>query len=592
MQPDQLPLVSIAIPAYNSEKYLAETLQSFLDQTYPNTEICISDDCSKDRTVEIIREFMAKYPNIKLAIQPGNSGPVKNVNAAIRLSTGDFFLPIGHDDKLPPQHIERMMKWFTSPDIALVHCNAMRIDANGREVKMIGCDKEKIHRTKYPLKYLCFNNFIQSCGAMFRRSAFDTIGGWDESFYYDGEWDSYIRYAEKFKFAYAIDTYGYYRVHETNISHALRTKELVFDLDANRKRCRDRAFKSANLNPFEIFLMKFKIFRKDLKRFIKHGRSPAPAPQYNHILIIKLSAFGDFVNAFGVFAAIRKHHSDAEITLLTTKPFIELAEKSGYFNQVWVIDRWKWNDFAAWLGFYKTMKEKDFDGVYDLQRSDRARIFYHLSPPRLKKAWMGNAKTKSSTPKKQILAGLLYTPDTPFPIPDLSWLEADISRFNIKTPFVILVPGCAPQHPGKRWPIAHYAVLTQKLQMKGYTIVAIGAEAETQLLQELAALAHGIINLCGKTSFMEIASLARKAMMAIGNDTGSMHLISAVGCPALALFSGLSDPAQSAPRGKNVTTLRGIPIETLGVDKVWESFCKISQQQTKRTLDTLSEEKN
>ena len=74
---------------------------------------------------------------------------------------------------------------------------------------------------------------------------------------------------------------------------------------------------------------------------------------------------------------------------------------------------------------------------------------------------------------------------------------------------------------------------------------------------------------------MDIAALARKAAAAVGNDTGPMHLIAVVGCPVIALFSGLSDPAQSAPRGKSVVALRGIPIETLGVEKVQEALSSI-----------------
>ena len=578
MQPDNMPLVSIAIPSYNGEKYIAETIQSALNQTYPNIEVVISDDNSKDRTVEIIKEFMAKHDNVRLEIQAGNSGPVKNANAAIRMGKGEFFIILDHDDLLPPHHVERILKWFTSPDIALVHCNAMRIDSDGKEVKFVGRDKEKIKQTKNPLKYLCFNNTIPSCGAMFRRSAFDAIGGQDESFYYDGEWDSYIRYAEKFRFAYATDTYGYYRVHETNISHALRTKELVYGLDANRQRCRDRAFKSAHLNPFETAAMKFKIFRKDLKRLIKHGRPPAEIPQYKRLLVIKLSAFGDFINSFGVFAAIRKHHPDAEITLLTTSPFVELAEKSGYFNHIWTISKWKWSEPAAWYGFYRDMKKKDFDAVYDIQRNNRSQILQSLSPARLKEFWLGGARASEIyVHTKPLPPGMLdTTQDERFPIPDTTWLETDISRFNIGAPFVLLVPGSAPQHPGKRWPVARYAALAQKIQKDGYTVVAIGSGAEEGLIQELIGLAPGIVNLCGKTSFMDIAALARKAAAAVGNDTGPMHLIAVVGCPVIALFSGLSNPAQSAPRGKSVVALRGIPIETIEVEEVWNAFFRIN----------------
>lgn len=574
------PLVSIAIPAYNSEKYLAPALQSCLDQTYPNIEVVISDDQSKDGTVMIIREFMQKAGNIRYVTQEKNLGPVANVNAAVGMAKGEFVIILDHDDMLPPHHVERMVKHFTSPDIALVHCNAMRIDSAGREIRMVGCDQEKIKQSRRPLKYLCFNNFIQSCGMMFRRSAFEAIGGWDESFYYDGEWDSYVRYAEKFKFDYATDTFGYYRVHETNITHLLQTKEKIFALDANRQRCRDRAFRGANLNVFETALMRFKIFRKDLRRTMKHGLAPPPeqkaADSYKRVLIIKLSAFGDFINTFGVFAAVRKHHPHAEITLLTTKPFIAFAEKSPYFDKVWCIGRWKWNEFSAWSEFHRAMKEKNFDVVYDIQRNDRARAFYWLSPARTRAAWVSGAKGNQVYVKKKPLPqGVLDTTDTDvFPVPDTPWLDADISHFNISAPFVLLVPGSAPQHPGKRWPVSHYVQLAQELLKRGYTPVALGTAAEETLLQDLAGRVPGLVNLCNKTSLLEIGALSRRAACAIGNDTGPMHLTAAVGCPTIVLFSGLSDPVQSRPRGEIVETLQGIPIETLSVESVRECFEK------------------
>ncbi len=573
-------LVSIAIPTYNIEKYIAETLQSCLDQTYPHIEITVTDDASKDRTVEIVRAFMEKHSNIKLMVQEKNVGAAKNTNDSIRLSTGEFFISLGHDDKLPPHHVERMLKWFTSPDIAFVHCNAMRIDGEGREIKIIGNDAEKIRQTQNPLKALCFNNFIQSCGSMTRRSAFEAIGGWDESFFYDDEWGSYVRFAEKFKFAYATDTIGYYRVHDTNITRTLQKKDKIFLLDDYRNRCRARAMKSANLSPLETALVHFKVWRKNIRRFFKHGLRPPPQKtpdDYRRVLIVKLGAFGDFINACDVFDAVRRHHPKAKITLLTTAPFTDLAEKSGYFDNVWTIRRWTWKDLSGWTGFYKEMRKRDFDCVYDMQRNDRARVFRWLSPARSRKAWVGGAKAnRPYVHKKPLPSGLLDTAnDGVFPIPDLAWMTADISRFGIRAPFVILVPGAAPQHPGKRWPVLHYAALARKLMENGHAVVAIGADAETEIIGELAALAPGVINLCCKTSFIDIASLARNAVAAVGNDTGAMHLISVVGCPVVTLFSGLTDPARAAPRGKRVAVLQGAPIETIDVEKAWQAFLKL-----------------
>jgi ADP-heptose:LPS heptosyltransferase len=74
--------------------------------------------------------------------------------------------------------------------------------------------------------------------------------------------------------------------------------------------------------------------------------------------------------------------------------------------------------------------------------------------------------------------------------------------------------------------------------------------------------------LTGKTSLLELASLARRAAVAIGNDTGPMHLIAAAGCPAIVLFSRASEPALCAPRACRVTVLRRPALEDLAVEEV------------------------
>lgn len=263
------PKVSIVIPTYNSEKYIVQTIQSCLDQTaLADMEIVVSDDKSKDSTLDIVKSFMAKGAPIRLVTHAENKGFARNVNAAIRESRGQFVITLGHDDMLPPHHVERMLKWFTADDIALVHCNAMQIDSDGNEIKFAVDNEQKIEQSKNPLKNLCVSNFIQSCGMMFRRSAFDAIGGWDETFLHGGEWDSYIRYAEKYKMAFATDTFGYYRIHPTNITKKLRTDhQIAFEKYVDR--CRAKAFAKARLTPLEAAYIKLRVFRKNLRRRLK-----------------------------------------------------------------------------------------------------------------------------------------------------------------------------------------------------------------------------------------------------------------------------------------------------------------------------------
>lgn len=294
---------------------------------------------------------------------------------------------------------------------------------------------------------------------------------------------------------------------------------------------------------------------------------------YNNILFIRLSAFGDFILMLGVMEAVRKHHPAAKITLLTTPLFEDLAQQSGYFDQILTMQRYGFAEIGKWLALRRMMHRQNFDLVYDMQQNDRTKILRLLSPLQTRKNWYRGGETKKSV--------LQIDSSRDFPIPDMPWMDGDTSGFSLKPPFVLLVPGAAPQHPLKRWPAEHYGLLAQKLAKDGFQPVILGGAAEAEIAAEIAVHEDTALNLCGKTSFGDIAALARKAACAIGNDTGPMHLVSAAGCPVVSLFGGTSHPDQSAPNGKNVTVLRAIPIETLAVETVWQGFAKTLRKNTR-----------
>ena len=102
------PLISICIPTYNSESFIKETIDSVLNQTYKNIEVIITDDCSKDKTVEIIRSFSDL--RIKFFKNDKNLGVEGNWNKALQLASGKYIKLMGADDILYPTCIEEQVK--------------------------------------------------------------------------------------------------------------------------------------------------------------------------------------------------------------------------------------------------------------------------------------------------------------------------------------------------------------------------------------------------------------------------------------------------------------------------------------------------
>jgi ADP-heptose:LPS heptosyltransferase len=291
----------------------------------------------------------------------------------------------------------------------------------------------------------------------------------------------------------------------------------------------------------------------------------------DRILVIKLAALGDFVQAFGPFAAIRAHHPGARITLLTTPPYAELARRSPWFDEVWDDGRPARADWRATLLLARRLRAARFSRVYDLQTSSRSSRYRWLVG--LGAEWSGIARgathphanpdrDRMHTLERQrdqlLMAGL-----TEFPAPGLTWLDADLSALGLPPRFALLIPGASPKRPGKRWP--HFAELAARLDMPS---VVAGGPAEQPLAQVIRAASPAALDLTGRTTLAQLAAIARHAAVAVGNDTGPTHLAAAAGCPTVALFGGESDPALCAPRGERVAVLRQEPLAILPPVKV------------------------
>lgn len=290
----------------------------------------------------------------------------------------------------------------------------------------------------------------------------------------------------------------------------------------------------------------------------------APAPE--RILVVKLGALGDFVQALGPFAAIRAHHPDADITLLTTKPYADLGRASGYFDEVWTDPRAAWWRIGAILALRERLRGPGFARVYDLQTSDRSSAYLRLFWPGPYPEWSGIAKgcshphanpnrdfmhTVERQAEQLAMAGIASV----LP-PDISWMETDVSRFGLPGDFALLVPGGAPHRPGKRWPAGRYADLARHLSDLGVAPAVLGGREEAGLAAAIRETAPATVDLTGRTTLADVAALARRAKAAVGNDTGPMHLIAAAGCPTLVLYSHDSDPALCGQRGPRVDILR------------------------------------
>ena len=293
--------------------------------------------------------------------------------------------------------------------------------------------------------------------------------------------------------------------------------------------------------------------------------------------MIKLGALGDFVQACGPFAAIRAHHADAHITLLTTAPFVDFAKSSPWFDEVWLDTRPKLKNVLSWMALRTKLIGARFRRVYDLQTSDRSGFYFRLMWP-IRPEWSGIVRGAShphSNPQRDFMhtierqkEQLAMASISEVREPDYMWIPNLGDKFGLPRPFALLVPGGSRHRPEKRWPIERYAALAARLAARDLTPVVLGAVDERPLAAAIAQIAPEARDLTGQTSIADLFALARDATLAVGNDTGPMHAAAQIGCPAVVLFSATSDPALCAPRGRGVRVLQSADLTEIDLDDV------------------------
>jgi ADP-heptose:LPS heptosyltransferase len=297
-----------------------------------------------------------------------------------------------------------------------------------------------------------------------------------------------------------------------------------------------------------------------------------------NILIVKLGACGNIILSLAAFAAIRQHHVGAHISVLTSRTYAGWLSTFPYFDSVLIDPRPAWWDLPTAFRLGRTLAAGRFARVYDLQTSTRSSRYFWLFPAKHRPEWSGiafGASHPDRDPRRNHLhdtvrqqGQLRQAGITEFPPADLSWCTGDIARFHLPADFALLVPGSSPDRLAKRWPAARYQALAGRLAERGIASVLLGAAAESGL----AGTITNAIDLIGQTDFGDLADLGRAARFTVGNDTGPMHLLATIGCPAITLFSNDSNPSQCAPAGRWTRILQRPNLADLTVEAVLQEL--------------------
>ena len=226
------PKVSIVLPVYNGEKYLKQSIDSILNQTYDNLELIIVNDCSTDSSEDIIRRYLERDNRIIYVMNSVNSKLPKTLNNGFKKACGDYYTWTSDDNLFHRDAIEKMVNYLESyRNVDLVYCDYNIIDGYGEK-------KEEI--TVRAPEYLKYGNVIGAC-FLYRKSVVDEIGEYAIDKFLVEDYEYWLRISLKHRIMPLHECLYDYRIHGDSLT-TTRQKEI---------KCADQKLKCLYLKKYE-----------------------------------------------------------------------------------------------------------------------------------------------------------------------------------------------------------------------------------------------------------------------------------------------------------------------------------------------------
>ena len=228
------PLVSVICLSYNHEAYVVEALNSVINQTYPNLELLIADDCSDDNSIGVIKDWVKNHPEVHFSTNEKNLGNTKTFNQLAKIAKGEFIIDLAADDLLVPNCIEKQVTTFQNSkykNLGIVYGNLIEIDKNGNFLNNYYKEEDRPESGDIYKMVIGRTTKICSVSSMIKKSVLEKLGYYDEDLAYE-DLDLWIRTSRDFEFEYIPEILAKKRIVSDSLSshflieNNLRAKKL------------------------------------------------------------------------------------------------------------------------------------------------------------------------------------------------------------------------------------------------------------------------------------------------------------------------------------------------------------------------------
>lgn len=205
-----MPKVSIVIPTYNTGRYVLDAIDSVLQQTYPNVELIVVDDGSSDDTPALL----AQHPGKFIRFRQANAGQSAAMNFGWQQSSGDLLGYLSADDRLNPRAVEVIVAAMAkAPEAVLAYPDFCVIDEDSKHVRTV-------QTPDYDERLLIANfQCLPGPGALFRRPAWEKVGGWNTGLRNIPDMDFFLRLCQYGPFTRVAEPLADFRMHSGSTTY-------------------------------------------------------------------------------------------------------------------------------------------------------------------------------------------------------------------------------------------------------------------------------------------------------------------------------------------------------------------------------------
>ena len=276
---NEVPLVSVIMPAYNSSAYIEASIQSVLEQDYEAIELIVVDDGSSDGTPELARAFGSRVQ----VIEQKNSGPAAARNKGVSAARGELLAFVDADDIWLPGKARAQVRYLTEhPDIGIVFGRWIRWDANpdgsfsappAVVEDNAGCPViPQLSGWIYP--ELLLDSVVWIVSSMLRKPIWETLGGLDTTLRVGEDYDFFLRASRISKIDKLNQTVAYYRIHQQSTTHVMRPED--YETRVIERALNDFGTKGPDGRPVATDLLNDRLFELNFNHGYRHFYSGNP----------------------------------------------------------------------------------------------------------------------------------------------------------------------------------------------------------------------------------------------------------------------------------------------------------------------------